>query len=273
MPMQTSVFSDLVNSAFDMAAEQASADEPHRIDVIIDGRSVQIRTPYPSPEDWRDQVIYFLMVDRFNNPTAPPKHQPFDGEHDAFQGGSLEGVREQLGYIRALGAGAIWLTPVLKNCSYDDTLYHGYGIQDFLSIDPRFASDPAAASENPQLAEKELRRLVDEAHARGLYVILDVVLNHAGNVFGYDLGPGRNNEPMADFRDQPYSIRWHDERGGAGLADLSKAPEDLSSDAAIWPRELHSNDFFRRQGRGGEGAATSIHSRNSSRMGRESVRS
>ena len=132
-------------------------------------------------------------------------------------------------------------------------VYHGYGIQDFLTIDPRFASDPAAARANPQLAEKELRRLVDEAHARGLYVILDVVLNHAGNVFGYDLGPGRNNEAMADFRDQPYSIRWHDERGGPGLADISQAPENLSSDAAIWPRELHSNDFFRRQGRGGEG--------------------
>ena len=71
MHMQTSVFSDLVNSAFDMAAEQAGADKPPRINVIIDGRQVQIRTPYPSPEDWRDQVIYFLMVDRFNNLGAP----------------------------------------------------------------------------------------------------------------------------------------------------------------------------------------------------------
>ena len=131
MHMPTSVFSDsILQSAFDIAAEQASADEPNRIDVIIDQRQVQIRTPYPSPEDWRDQVIYFLMVDRFNNPTAPPfpKHQPFDGQHDAFQGGSLEGVRQRLGYIKALGAGAIWLTPILKNCPYDDTLYHGYGI-------------------------------------------------------------------------------------------------------------------------------------------------
>ena len=57
---------------------------------------------------------------------------------------------------------------------------------------------------------------------------------------------------MADFRDQPYNIRWHDERGGPDLADIGQAPENLSGDAAIWPRELHSNDFFRRKGRGGE---------------------
>ena len=124
--------------------------------------------------------------------------------------------------------------------------------QDFLTIDPRFASDSVAARANPQLAEKELRRLVDEAHARGLYVILDVVLNHAGNVFGYDLGPGQNNEAMADFRDRMRRVRWHDEDGGAAWRISVKTPENLSSDAAIWPRELHSNDFFRRKGKGGE---------------------
>src|SRR6478736_1020647 len=97
---------------------------------------VAITTPFPSPEDWRDQWIYFLMVDRFNNPdlAAPPKHQPFDGEHNAFQGGTLEGVRQQLGYIKDLGAGAIWLTPVLKNCQFEDTTFHGYGIQDSLTV-------------------------------------------------------------------------------------------------------------------------------------------
>ena len=147
------------------------------------------------------------------------------------------------------------------------------GFQDFLTIEPRFASDPAAARANPELAEKELHRLVDEAHAHGLYVILDVVLNHAGNVFGYDLGSGRHNEAMADFREQPYQIRWHDEGGGAGFADIGQAPENLSGDAAIWPRELQSNEFFRRQGREAKGAATSTPSRNSSPGEREFVRS
>jgi glycosidase len=211
--MPTSVFSESVKSAFDIAANQASADEVHRITVTIDEQEVEIQTPYPSPEDWRDQPIYFLMVDRFYNPATPPRHQPFDGEHNAFQGGSFEGVRQQLGYIKALGAKAIWLTPVLKNCQFEDTTYHGYGIQDLLTVEPRLTSNPEAAKANPQLAEKELRGLVDEAHARGLYVIFDIVLNHAGNVFGYDLGEKQNNEASAVFRNQPYNIRWHDEHG------------------------------------------------------------
>jgi glycosidase len=59
--------------------------------------------------------------------------------------------------LRDLGVGALWLTPVLKNCQYETGTFHGYGIQDFLHAEPRFASNPAAASNNPQLADDELR--------------------------------------------------------------------------------------------------------------------
>jgi hypothetical protein len=62
--------------------------------------------PFPSPEDWRDLPIYFLMVDRFNNPTAGPRHAPFDDPAFAdYQGGKFSGVQAQLPYIKALGAG------------------------------------------------------------------------------------------------------------------------------------------------------------------------
>ena len=114
--------------------------------------------PFPSPADWRDQVIYFLMVDRFNNPAAPPVHQPYDDPNYAqYQGGSFSGVQQQLAYIKSLGAGAIWLSPVLKNLPFSSS-YHGYGIHDFLSANPRLASDPAHADD-------ELRGLVDSASA------------------------------------------------------------------------------------------------------------
>jgi hypothetical protein len=89
---------------------------------VIDG--AKTTGLFPSPADWRDQLIYFLMVDRFNNPNAPIRHQPFDDpQFNDYQGGTYAGLQAQLPYIRGLGAGAIWLSPVLKNLKFDPTLY------------------------------------------------------------------------------------------------------------------------------------------------------
>ncbi len=173
--------------------------------------------PFPSPLDRRDIWIYFVLVDRFDNPDAPPRFS-WDGEHGVFQGGTLNGVRSQLDYLQELGVGALWLSPVLKNCQYEES-YHGYGIQDFVAIDPRWASDPAAAKQDPALVEGELRGSVDEAHARGIYVIFDIVLNHAGDVFAYATDQGRQ-DALASWRDDPpYTIFWRDENG-QGRPDL-----------------------------------------------------
>ena len=179
--MPTSVMSPDVLAVFEQARS------PQVRSVAVGRKRIKIPTPFPSPEDWRDQWIYFLMVDRFNNPQAPPRFAPFDAPQGVFQGGTFNGIRAQLDYLRQLGVGAIWLSPVLKNCQYNPFTYHGYGIQDYLRVEPRFASDPAAAKADPTLAEEELRALVDEAHARGIYVIFDIVLNHAGDVFEYVL--------------------------------------------------------------------------------------
>jgi glycosidase len=242
--MPTSIASPDVQRALD----QASTPRTRR--VAVGRRTVEVATPFPSPADWRDQWIYFLLVDRFCNPRVPPRFAPFDGLHGVFQGGTLNGVRERLDYLRQLGVGALWLSPVLKNCQFNPFTYHGYGIQDFLQVDARFASDPRAAKENPQLAEDELRALVDEAHARGIYVILDVVLNHAGDVFEYVLPDGRR-DAEADWQDTPYTIGWRDENG-RGRPDWATPPDNPAPDAAVWPTELRRNERFRRQGRGGE---------------------
>jgi glycosidase len=147
-------------------------------------RQVLARPPArvtPSPEDWRDVVIYFLVVDRFKNPIAPPKNLPFDTPFAGFQGGTIAGMQSKLPYLKQLGIGAIWFTPVLFNSQVldgapNEGTYHGYGIEDFLSIDPRFAS-------NPEAPEQELTAFVSAAQALGIYVIFDIVLNHTGDVF------------------------------------------------------------------------------------------
>jgi glycosidase len=204
-------------------------------------------SPFPSPADWRDQVIYFLMVDRFNNPSAPPNHAPFnDSTFSKFQGGKFSGVQAQLSYLKGLGAGAIWLSPVLKNFLFEQT-YHGYGIHNFLHADPRFADVPANADD-------ELRKLVDAAHSAGLYVILDIVLNHTGDAFAYVCDPGETSctgsgGAQADFRSFARPVLWRDATGAARFPDIATIPSP-PLDALVWPLELHKNDYFRRQGTG-----------------------
>jgi glycosidase len=192
-------------------------------------------TLFPSPEDWRDCPIYFLMVDRFNNPNSSPQTPPFDGECSAFQGGTFNGIRAQLDYLKELGVGALWLSPVLKNCAYDPHTYHGYGIQNFLEVEPRFGSSPGAAA-------GELRALVDQAHARGLYVILDIVLHHSGDVFAY-VGAGDD----APWQDQRLPIQWRDALGQPNPA-WADAPASPPPDAALFPDELRQNQLFTCQG-------------------------
>ena len=112
------------------------------VQAAIDQARVGQGSLFPSPEDWRDLPIYFLMMDRFNRPNALPRNLPFDAEFNRFQGGMFEGVRAKLPYIKDLGFGAIWLSPVLKNPQFDVNAYHGYGIHNYLAVESRFASAP-----------------------------------------------------------------------------------------------------------------------------------
>ena len=191
--------------------------------------------PFASPEDWRDLPIYFLMVDRFNRLDGKLNQPPFDNPNFAdYQGGTFSGIKAKLSYIRQLGAGAIWLSPVLKNLPFAHS-YHGYGIHDFLRAEPHFADNPATADD-------ELRALVDAAHQAGLYVIFDIVLNHVGDVFGYASG-------NSNFNSTPQPIQWRDATGTAraDFPDIAQVA-NKSLDAFVWPTELQQNRFFRRQG-------------------------
>lgn len=195
-----------------------------------------------SPADWRDGWIYFALVDRFNNPARPPVH-PWDQPWNGFQGGTLPGITAQLDYVRDLGASALWLSPVLQNVASDGGAYHGYGIQDFTRVEPRFCADPARARDDPAYADSQLRDLVGAAHERDLSVVLDIVINHTGDVFAYE-GHGS----VAPWRDgPPYPIRWRDV-AGEPVPEWAEAPDDPPADAAVHPAALRRNAAFRRLG-------------------------
>ncbi|HEY0796592.1 MAG TPA: alpha-amylase family glycosyl hydrolase [Acidisarcina sp.] len=248
--MPTQAFSPEVHAALDAylsAAEQAT-NKP----VLVDGAKVLVPYPFPSPADWRDCWIYFLLIDRFNNPQGAPEFD-WDKKFGFRQGGTFNGVREQLPYLQQLGVTAIWLSPVVKNTRPEKDgfayAYPGYNAQDFLHLEGRFASDGTEAT-----AEIELVALVQEAHARGIYVVVDIVLNHAGRVFDYV----RNGQVVSSFTDHHLlygapgnepPIQW---MNGLGFqrGDWENAidPAGAGVDDAVWPEELQRPAFFRRRG-------------------------
>ena len=83
-----------------IAAAQRNARQGRSHDVMVDGVARPVRTPFPSPGDWREVPIYFLMLDRFNNPAAPP-NGPWNRRFDFRQGGTFRGVQAQLGTLAA----------------------------------------------------------------------------------------------------------------------------------------------------------------------------
>lgn len=216
------------------------------------------RPPFPSPADWRDVWIYFVLIDRFaRHDGEPPRSRggsppvEWDGVYAFRQGGDLEGVRRQLPYLERLGVKALWLSPVLKNPRPPEWPhnYHGYAAQDFLNVDERLASDGTRAT-----AETELRALVDDAHARGIHVILDIVLNHAARVFDYVIDGRPESEVLSEpIMSAPLGqeprIRWLDGSGAARAEWEQDLPgAGLSPDDAVWPVELQRREFFRRRG-------------------------
>ncbi len=123
-------------------------------------------------------VLYMLMPDRFadgnpkNNDIPTLNTYKTDRSQPSIRhGGDLEGIRQHLDYFTELGITALWFTPVLENNSTDEggfSTYHGYATTDYYKVDPRFGTN------------EDYRLLVDEAHSKGLKVVMDMIFNHCG---------------------------------------------------------------------------------------------
>ena len=130
--------------------------------------------------DFRDESIYFMITTRFydgdpkNNVLCWDNKQCQIDTGDPCWRGDFQGVIDKLDYIKALGFTAIWITPVVQNASGYD--YHGYHAMDFTRVDCRYQSGDGSKSGDAMFQE-----LIDKAHAKGIKIILDIVLNHTGN--------------------------------------------------------------------------------------------
>ena len=159
------------------------------------------KTYFNTEREWREEFIYFLMVDRFQDsatriPVSQPGRSVGIQAGDVFYGGTIKGVANHLDYIAGLGCTAIWLSPVFVNTADG---YHGYHICNYLDIDPHFGT------------KDDLVQLVDAAHnyrKNGqpfpLRVVLDVVTNHSGDNWFYQFEDLPGTQPYMYWNDTQY---------------------------------------------------------------------
>jgi len=196
---------------------------------------------------WTDEIIYFVLTDRFFD-GDPDLYDPQQLDINCYHGGDLRGLELAIraGYFEKLGISALWITPPVRNTwrsGYDlggwKTGYHGYWAQDFLDIDPRLASRQSLDGEDypdsPEGRMRHYRDFVELAHSRGLKVVQDVVLNHAGPVFFYDAdGDGEFDEEKKNEWVQPF--RRDGYHGNASWASVPKW--NLARTGPEGPRDL-----------------------------------
>ncbi|MFA6003848.1 MAG: alpha-amylase family glycosyl hydrolase [Elusimicrobiota bacterium] len=164
---------------------------------------------WTSDREWREEFIYFLMVDRFHDgktrrPNGGPQRNMGSGTSEQlrdFCGGTLPGITRNIGYIQDLGCTALWLSPIFENDPRPEARsYHGYGIWNYLAVDPRFGT------------KADLIELVETAHKRNMRVFLDAVANHCGDVWSYEGDHPRfyrddhGQHPFGDWRSQDYPV-------------------------------------------------------------------
>ncbi|MCG2583743.1 alpha-amylase family glycosyl hydrolase [Massilia sp. TS11] len=212
------------------------------------------------PFRWENATVYFMLTDRFAN-GDPANDLAYGRQRNAapargYEGGDFKGITAKIkaGYFTELGVDALWITPPSEQIhgatdegtgrSYG---FHGYWPRDFTAIDANLGS------------AADLHELVDTAHAHGLRVLLDVVMNHTGPVTEQDpVWPAGwvRTSPVCDFKDVPGTVRCTLVKNLPDIRTESDGPVEVPPFlAAKWraegryEREMQSLDaFFARTG-------------------------
>ncbi|TFW16329.1 alpha-amylase family glycosyl hydrolase [Duganella callida] len=214
----------------------------------------------PRPFLWENATVYFLLTDRFNN-AFTGNDLAYDRKADAaplrgFMGGDLAGVINKIndGYFDSLGVTALWITPPVEQI-HDGTDegtgrsygFHGYWASDFTAVDANLGT------------ANDFRNLVDAAHAHGIRVLLDVVMNHTGPVTEDDPVWPKDwvrTAPQCTYKDAKTTVECTLVKNLPDFLTESDTPVELPERlAAKWQREgrfeeevKSLNDFFARTG-------------------------
>jgi len=168
-PRQVQALRNAWQSAYALVEEVPDAPDS-LVDAPIAAKPGREYTP--SPADWRDEILHFMLLDRFARSGKAKTHGDVS-KGGSRHGGNLRGVIDQLDYLKNSGVTTLLLSPVTQNKADS---YHGYAPVHMLAIDPHLGT------------MDDFKELVREAHKRDLKVVLDWVLNHSGPVFEYKEG-------------------------------------------------------------------------------------
>ncbi|HEY9302413.1 MAG TPA: alpha-amylase family glycosyl hydrolase, partial [Phormidium sp.] len=214
------------HSQIDTLAQYQVEDTQEAVEVLIETSptetDVDLEFLYTRDIEFRQETIYFIVVDRFfdGDPSNsegpnPELYDPTGQAWGKYWGGDIQGIIEKLDYLKNLGVTALWLTPLfeqIEDLFIESAAIHGYWTKDFKRLNPRFIGK----DENPSLNQtQETRntafdRLIEELHKRNMKLVLDIVCNHSNP----DIN-GRKGElyddgvKIADFNDDEKNWYHH----------------------------------------------------------------
>lgn len=185
-------------------------------------QDIDLEFLYTRDIEFRQETIYFIVVDRFHDGDPensegpnPELYDPEGKDWGKYWGGDLQGIIDKLDYLKNMGVTAIWLTPLFEQVEalfINSAAIHGYWIKDFKRLNPRFI----AKGEEPSLNKtQEARntvfdRLIDELHKRKMKFILDIVCNHSNPDFSGKKGELYDDGvKIADFNDDKNNWYHH----------------------------------------------------------------
>ena len=244
-PMTVSVdqsaFVDFEHQREAAAVEAVSGEISNRVGALLDdflgamlgGEAPSARAPLPGVKS----PVYFVMVDRFANGDSNNDGAVDLADPAAFHGGDIQGVIDRLDDLQAMGVGTVWLSPVFAMRTekfFEHGAFHGYWVEDITKVEPRFG-DTAL-----------LRRLSDELHARGMKLVLDIVLNHVA--MDSPLVAQRSDwfhrqGPLENWQDE-HELVNHDVHGLPDLAQENPAVfSHLLQSSLQWIGEVRPDGF------------------------------